>query len=137
MPKPENPHYTAAAQALNNIDYKSGVNAAYGRAENQVKESGSELFGADSNPELRDRERQSRLFKLTTDKGHAMNQADQMENAARLGGNMALGAATEAPLVQTGGSYTGNMVSNTKVPYSVMDWMNLGIGGLGAGAAAF
>lgn len=106
MTPPPNPHLQQAANLLNQIDFKTDVKQAYARAANQLKESGSELFGADVPQEIRDQDRENKLFRLKLDEGRDLYNAHQAETNTRLGGTMALGAATAPQLVQTGGTTT-------------------------------
>lgn len=77
---------------------------AYGQAEGEIKESGNELFGANTSPEVREKTMQSRLFRNKTEKGKALSVAKGQETIAKNNAYMGLGQATAPQLVQTGGT---------------------------------
>lgn len=99
---PVSPYFKNAEKLLENIDYQSSVLQNFGKLQNQINESGNEAFGADTPAEVRDRIRQSRLFRATTDHGRNMLDAVQAETAAKNAGYMSLGGAT-APVAWSPG----------------------------------
>ncbi len=129
--QPTNPYYEAASKDLDNIDLTSGVIQNYGQAANALKESGNEMFGANTSPEMREKVMNSRMFSLNLDKGRDLSNAKQNEINTKFAGKMSLGGAT-API-----SYNPGGTMTQKTPF---DWGGLLTAGLGAagqvGAAA-
>lgn len=77
---------------------------AYARNIGSINESGNELFGEDTTPEVRDRVRQARLFRNNMDLGRNLMDAKQNEIGYKNSAFMSLGGATAPQLVQTGGT---------------------------------
>ncbi len=104
--QPDNPYYKLAEAGLNNIDYHSGIIEGYARQDNEIKESGNDLFGANTSPEVASKVRDSRLFRSTVDRGHDLSNANQQENQAKTAGFMSLGGATAPISFNPGGTNT-------------------------------
>ncbi|HXG85179.1 MAG TPA: hypothetical protein VNI84_14255 [Pyrinomonadaceae bacterium] len=103
---PENPYYTEAAKALDNVDYTTPVLQSFGQAENLIKEGDNSIFGANTSAEVRGKVINSKLLKNTFDKGTAMSQAKAQEDNARFSGKMSLGGATAPVMYSPGGTST-------------------------------
>lgn len=125
MAQPKNENYEAGKKLLDNLDFSTPITQAYGRQRNEIMESGNEIFGANTSPEMAQKVRENRLFRSTVDHGRDLSNAVQQENNAKIGGYMSLGDATKAQLVNSGGT------STQKTPF---DWAGTLIGGANAGA---
>lgn len=106
--QPKNPYYEQAAKDLENVDYITPVMQAFGNQDNLIRESGNELFGANTSPEVASKVRSSRLFKSATDKGTALSQAKAQEEQEKFARRMSLGGATAPVMFSPGGTQTGN-----------------------------
>ncbi len=117
--QPKNPYYEQAKAMLDNLDYTSSVNDSYAQAANQISESGNEIFGADTSPEVAQKVRDSRLFRNTVDRGRDLSAAKQREIGTKADGYMSLGQATAPITYNPGGTTTqvqpfswGNLISS-------------------------
>lgn len=106
MEPPKSPYVDKYENSLKNLDLTSPVHQGYGRAENLIRESGNDIFGANTSPEMAQKVRENRLFRNQIDKGVALSNAVAQENNIRSGGYMTLADATRPQLVQTGGTST-------------------------------
>jgi len=91
---------------VENVDYSTPVIQAFGNQDNLIRESGNELFGANTSPEVANKVRSSRLFKSATDKGTALSSAKAQEDNAKFSGRMSLGGATAPVMYSPGGTQT-------------------------------
>lgn len=105
LPQPENPYFKTAEGLIAGYDGGQGnVREAHARNIGAINESGNELFGSDTSPEVRDRVRQERLFRNNQDLGRNLMEAKQNEIGFKNSAYMSLGGATAPQLVQTGGT---------------------------------
>lgn len=105
-------YYDNVAKLAEGVDYTTDVINGFGQAENEIKESGNSIFGADTSAELRDKVMSNRLFRNRIEKGQALANAKQNEMAAKNTMYMTLGQATAPQLVQTGGTTNSVQQSN-------------------------
>lgn len=115
---------------FDNLDLTSPIHTQYGQLQNQINESGNELFGANTPAEVRDKQRESRLFRMSMDKGRDLSQAKQNEINIKSGGYMSLGQATAPVMYNPGGT------STSVQPINWMDVAGLGVQGAGVAATA-
>lgn len=110
MKPPDNPYFKSAEQLIGGYDGgASAVRESHARNINDINESGNEFFGANTPDYVRDKVRQSRLFRNNLELGRGLAGAKQDEIAYKNAGYMSLGGATAPQLVQTGGTSTGTM----------------------------
>lgn len=105
---PPNPYYERAARNIEGYD--GGAQIAkdmHARNTNSINESGNSFFGANLNPMLADRQRESRLFRNNTELGQNLAGAKQNEIQTKQGAYMGLGAATSPIFAQSGGTQYG------------------------------
>ena len=126
MQAPTNPHYEAANAALDNLDYTTPVTQQYGKLRNQINESGNEMFGANTSPEVAGKVRDGRMFRAMTDYGENMSGAKQRESMDRMSGKMSLGGATAPTLVNSGGNQRGEQWGSAGT--YVMPALQMGMG---------
>jgi hypothetical protein len=65
---PKNEYYEKATKNLDNLDFTTPIIQGFGQQDNLIKESGNDIYGANTSPEIADKVRNSRLFKSATDK---------------------------------------------------------------------
>ena len=126
--QPKNPYYEKAAKSLDTLDFTTPIIQGFGQQDNLIKESGNDIFGANTSPEMAQKVRDSRLFKSATDKGNALSGAVQQQENAKNSGYMSLGGAT-APVMFNPGSTNTQKVSD---PWGTA----MGIAGLGIQGAS-
>lgn len=107
MAPPKNPYHTAAEEFISGYDGgASGVREAFARNANAITESaqGNQFYGGNTSPELKDKVRESRMFRNNLELGRGLSEAKQNEIAYKNSAYMSLGGATAPQLVQTGGT---------------------------------
>lgn len=110
MAPPTNPNYETAKTLIDAYDGgASGARESAARNVNAINEGGNEFFGSNTNPAVRDRIRQARLFRNNMDLGRNLMDAKNNEIAYKNAGYMSLGGATAPQLVQTGGTQNSQM----------------------------
>ena len=115
---PENPYYKLSEKLIDGYDGGAGaVREGYARNINDIKESGNEFLGANTPAYVRDKMKQSRLFRNNMDLGRGLADAKQNEVGYKTGAYMSLGGATAPTLVQTGGTMQG---TQSRSPFDMM-----------------
>ena len=107
MTPPKSPYFDAAEQMIGGYDGgASGVREAHARNTNAIKESssGNQFYGGNTSAELKDNQRDSRLFRNNLELGRGLSEAKQNEIGYKNSAYMSLGGATAPQLVQTGGT---------------------------------
>lgn len=110
MTPPKNQYFDAAAKMIDGYDGgASGVREGAMRNVNAINEAaaGNSFYGGNTSPELRDKIKESRLFRNNMDLGRGLAEAKQNEIGYKNSAFMSLGGATAPQLVQTGGNMTG------------------------------
>ena len=111
---PVNPYYETAKGLIEGYDGgAAGVREGYSRNINDINESGNSFMGAKTPDYVRDKVKQSRLFRNNMDLGRGLSDAKQNEVAYKNSAYMSLGGATAPQLVQSGSSGSG---SQTQAP---------------------
>lgn len=109
MTPPSNANYDTAKQYIEGYDGGAGsIREGYARNINAIKESaqGNQFYGGNTSPELKDKMRDSRLFRNNLELGRGLADAKQNEIAYKNQAYMGLGSATAPQLVQSGGVNT-------------------------------
>lgn len=101
---PPSPHLDAANAMIDNIDYQTPIRQNYGRQINDISESGNDIFGSNTTPEVSDKIRKGRLFSARTQFGEDMTGAVQAENADKISGKLSVAQGYAPQLAQSGGT---------------------------------
>lgn len=110
---PPNPYLDMSKQLLEGYDGGAGqIREGHARNINDIKESGNEFFGASTPDYVRDKVRDSRLFRNNTELGRNLAGAKTDEIQTKNQGYMSLGGMTMPQLVQTGSSGQGTQTQS-------------------------
>lgn len=137
MSPPKSPYYDAAEQMIGGYDGgASGVRESHARNINAINEAsqGNQFYGGNTSPELKDQQRESRLFRNNLELGRGLSEAKQNEIGYKNSAYMSLGGATAPQLVQTGGSTRNEQWGGILQNFGMSLGGSLG-SGLGAAAA--
>lgn len=137
MTPPKSPYFDAAEQLIAGYDGgASGVREAHARNENAIKESsqGNQFYGGNTSAELKDKVRESRIFRNHLELGRGLSDAKQNEIGYKNSAYMTLGGATAPNLVQTGGTARNEQWGGILQNFGMSLGGSLG-SGLGAAAA--
>lgn len=103
MQAPDNPHYQAAEGVIGGYDGgAAALREGAARNANAISEAGNDFYGATTPDYVRDKVKESRLFKNNLDLGRGLADAKQNEIGFKNNAYMALGHATAPELVQLG-----------------------------------
>jgi hypothetical protein len=95
MTPPENKYLKSAEQYIAGYDGGEGaVREGYARNVNDINESGNDFLGANTPDYVRDRIKQSRLFRNNMDLARGLSDANQNATAYKNSAYMSLGGAT-------------------------------------------
>jgi hypothetical protein len=113
MAPPPNPYFKTAEKFIEGYDGGAGaVREGYARNVNDINESGNQFLGANTPDYVRDRIKQSRLFRNNLDLARGLSDANQNATAYKNSAYMSLGGATAPQLVQTGGTSNSTFRDN-------------------------